>query len=71
MLSETYNSLIAALSQMFTHFTPKELCYICHSFSVAGLRQDDIINHSVNKMQEVFNGTDGERMRSSFQNTIG
>lgn len=69
MFSETYNSIIQALAANFNSLVPKEISSVCYSFSLAGIRQDDILNQSVERIL-VLSDPSGEKMRTSFNKVI-
>lgn len=50
---------------------PKEIASVCYSFSVAGIRQDDILNQSVDRIQAIAESTENnEKFKTSFNRLI-
>lgn len=69
MMAETYNYLIEGLAKKFEEFTPKELASICSSLAKVGLRQDDILNQSVLRVNELATRQDSF-IRTTFNRLI-
>jgi len=50
MLAQTYNSLIEAFGNKFNEFSYRELATFCTSLSKVGLRHEEIISESVQRV---------------------
>lgn len=69
MMADTYNSLIEGLAKQFELFTPKELASICSSLAKVGLRQDDILNQTVQRVKELATREESH-IKSTFNKLI-
>lgn len=49
-MAETYNSLIATLGQKFDSLSYKELASFCKSLGEIGLRQEDILRETIDRI---------------------
>ena len=52
MLADTYNTLINGFGNKFEEFSIREMINFCSSLSKAGLRQEDILSSTIDKIYE-------------------
>ena len=53
LLVDTYNSILNGFGEKFDDFTPQQLSTIVHAFGSVGLRQEDVLTKSVERIQKL------------------